>query len=367
MIRQFLLAGLSAAVALVSLLAGSGIGKAYHLYPLTALAVMAAFVLFPLGRTLRDGQAPKREFFLTLGLALVIGVWPAYSGYGSMGLEYGWLLLLPYVVGQFAFSERDTRTIGFSCGVMGFVIVAARVFFGVFGNWNNNDIAMAGFMGCVVCSAVPWRSWGMKIFHKILLIAMTAMLLQLNSRSCLISMVVLTLFAFRIIPIDFFIRKKWARRIVLIFPLLVAVAVVLFQNSQLFVDLNDLSMEYIGKTIFNGRNVLWEKGLKIVWEYPLLGKGRIDNGQWHNCAITAMTAFGMVGYALWLYYFDKIMCDAQRWKGDLCLAACMSAFLTVMFQQSFELGLISTTASMMPYLIMGIMLGRMRYLSKKER
>ena len=364
MIRQIFFAGMAAAISLVSLLAGSGIGKAYHLYPLASLAVTAAFLLFPLGRTLHSGQAPRREFFLTLGLVLIIGVWPAYKGYGTMGLEYGWLLLLPYVLGQFAFSEQDARAIGFSCGMMAFVIVAARVFLGVFGNWNNNDIAMAGFMGCVVYSAVPWRTWGMKILHKVLLVSMTLMLLQLDSRSCLISMLVLAMFAFRIIPVDLFIRKKWIRRLMLIFPLLVAVTVVLFQKSQLFVDLNALSMEYINKPIFNGRNTIWEQGLQIVMDYPWLGKGRIDNGHWHNCAITTMTAFGILGYSLWLYYFDKIMSDAQRWKGDLCLAGCVTAFLTIMFQQSFELGLVSTTASMMPYLIAGVMLGRMRRLSE---
>ena len=61
------------------------------------------------------------------------------------------------------------------------------------------------------------------------------------------------------------------------------------------------------------------------------------------------------------------MIDAKKWLGDPCLQCCVAAFLTIMLQQSFELGLISTEGSMLPYLIMGIMLGRMRYLRQRER
>lgn len=365
--RQLLFAGAAAVICLVSLLAGSGIGQAYHLYPITMAVVLAAYALFPLHRSISSGYVRSREFFLTIGLALVVGLWPALNGNKLQGLEYGWLLLLPYVVGQFKISRLDARAIGFACGMFGLVVVAARTMFGVFNGWNENDIAMAGFMGCAVCSAVPWTSWGEKIFHKVLLVVVALLALQLDSRSCLMGLLILIAFSFGILKPSYFAKKDWLRRLVLVSPALIAVGTVLFQNSEMFDSINAWSMEYFAKPIFNGRNTIWEEGMKALTEKPWLGSGYINNGYWHNCAVTALAAFGIVGYGLWACYFENIMVEVRQWRDDPCLRCCIAAFLTVMFQQSFELGLISTSGSMLPYLIMGIMLGRMRYLKAQRR
>lgn len=366
MTKQILYAGLAAIISLLSLLAGSGIGKAYDLYPITSLVVSAAFLLFPVGRTLGSGYVRRREFFLTLGLVLVIAVWPALQGNDIQGLQYGWLMALPYVIGMFSFSSKDARAVGFACGMFGFVVVAARLFFGVFSNWNRNDIAMAGFLGCAVCSAAPWDTWGGKAFHKILLVVMTVLILQLESRSCIAGCLILAAFSFGILKRRIFAQKTWLRRLILLFPALVAVATVLFQNSQIFDSLNAWSIQYFSKPIFNGRNSIWDEGLHQVMQRPWLGNGFINNGYWHNCAITCLTAFGILGYVLWTLYFENIMTDSRHWPEDTCLNCCIAAFLTVMIQQSFELGLISTTGSMLPYLIMGMILGRMRYLKENN-
>ena len=364
--RELLFAGLAGMIGLVSLLAGSGIGQAYHLYPITMVLVLALYAMFPLQRTLVNGQVRNRELFLTLGLSLVIGLWPALNGNKLQGVEYGWLLLLPYVVGQLELSRLDIRAMGFACGVFGFVVVASRLYFGVFANWNRNDIAMAAFMCCAVCSATAWTTWGEKIFHKGLLVIMALLVLQLDSRSCLIGIIILAVFSFGILKPSYFVRKKWIRRLILILPAVVSVGTVLFQNSEMFDSMNAWSMQYFSKPIFNGRNTIWEYGLELIQEEFWLGSGYINNGYWHNCAITAMTAFGVLGYLLWICYFENIMIDAQEWEEDPTICCCVVAFLTIIIQQSFELGLISTTGSMLPYLIMGILLGRMRYLKQQQ-
>lgn len=367
MTRQVLYAGLAGVICLVSLLAGSGIGQVYNLSLIASVTVSAAYLLFPLGRTLYGGYVRRRELLLTLGLVLVIAVWPAVKGYKTLGMEYGWLLLLPYVLGMLSMSQQDVRAIGFTCGVFGLVVVAAKLYFGIFDGWNENTIAMAGFFGCAVCSAAPWTSWGGKIFHKVLLVTMAVMALQLDSRSCVVGVLVLGAFAFGILKPRYFARKTWLRRLMLVSPAIIAVATVLFQNSQIFDSLNAWSMEYFSKPIFNGRNTIWQYGLEQVVKTPWLGTGYINNGYWHNCAITTMTAFGLVGYGLWVWYFENIMMDTQQWENDLCLRSCIIAFLSVMVQQSFELSLVSTDSVMMPYLIIGIMLGRMRYLRSHQR
>lgn len=367
MIKQVLLAGLAALVSALSLLARSGIGQQLQVYTYTSVIVVGLFLLIPVGRTLGSGYARQREFFLTLGLVLVFVLWPASKNNLKQGLEYAWLLTFAYVFGQISFSEDDARAIGFGAGAFGFAVVIARVFLGILAGWNNNDIAMTGFMGCAVLSAVPWRTWGQKIFHKILLVAMTLMALFLDSRSCVAGCLILCVFVFGFVKPRMFLKKAWLRRLMLVLPALIAVGVVWFQNSQMFVDLNSWSMQYFNKPIFNGRNTIWETGLDMIRQTPWLGSGYINSGYWHNSAITLLTAFGLVGYILWICYFENILVDCQRWREDRCLALCLAAFLTIMVQQSFELGLVSTNGSMLPYLIIGIMLGRMRYLKQKER
>lgn len=365
MTKQILLTGLGALISLLSLLAPSGIGHNLQLYTYTAILVGGLFLLFPVGRTLGRGYARRREFFLTLGLVLVFLVWPASRNNFKQGLEYGWLLAFAYVFGQLSLSEDDVRGVAFGAGMMGFVVVVARVLLGIFGGWNNNNIAMAGFLGCAVFCAAPWRTWGMKIFQKVLLVMMTLMVLQLDSRSCVTGCLILCVFAFGLVKPHIFVKKPWLRRLALVLPAIIAVGVVLFQNSQMFADLNSWSMEYFGKTIFNGRNTIWEYGFEKLFQNPWMGDAYIDGGYWHNCAITTLEAFGIIGYALWVLYFENIMVDSRRWREDQVLPLCIAAFLTIMLQQSFELGLISTEGSMLPYLILGIMLGRMRHLKEK--
>lgn len=354
-------------ISLFSLLAKSGMGHSLQIYTYTAIVVGVLFLIMPIGRTISSGHARQREFFLTLALVLIIVLWPATKGNLKQGLEYGWLLAFAYVFGQLSLAQEDVRAIGFGAGVFGFVVVAARLTLNIFEGWNNNDIAMTGFMGCAVFCAAPWRTWMQKIIQKVFLVVMTLLMLALDSRSCVTGCLLLCLFVFGILKPRTFLKKKWLRRLVLVSPLIISLGIVIFQNSQMFIDLNRWSMEYFNKPIFNGRNILWEWGLQQVSTKPLLGNGYINNGYWHNCAITALTAFGILGYGVWVWYFENIMVDARRWREDKTLALCIAAFLTIMVQQSFELGLLSTEGSMLPYLIMGIMLGRMRHLKEQEQ
>ena len=366
MIKQVFLMGITGAMCLLSLLFASGIGQTYHLTELAMYGVLGLFILLPFQKVITSGFANKREFYLTIAMALVFVGWPLVKGNRLQGLEYAWLLLLPYVVGQLKLSEDDVRAIGLTCGVFGFVVVAARLWFGVFGGWNENSIAMAGFFGCALFMAAPWRSWTAKLLQKVLLIAMTLMVLALDSRSCTIGLLVMAVYSFGLLPKEPLLKKNWLRRLLLVLPLLIALVTVLFQNSQVFVVLNDFSMEHFGKPIFNGRNTIWEEGFIKLLDMFWLGSGRINSGYWHNCAMTVLTAFGIVGYGLWILYFEIVMWDATKFKEDKCLQCCVSAFLILMFQQSFDLGLVSTAGSMLPYLIIGIMLARMRYLRHRK-
>lgn len=368
MIKRFFVALVTAAICVLSLLAGSGIGQTYGLYPKLRIVILVLYIMLPLAKVVTEGEVYQKSLLLFLGLVGVIVIWPFYQGYGTLGFQYGFLLLLPYVVGMYPISEKDAKTIGLVCGGFGFAVVVARLYLGIFDGWNKNDIAMMAFMGSAVYAAAPWRPGLERTFHKAFLIVMAVLVLQLDSRSCFFGIVpLLCLFSFRIVDPVLLLRNKWVRRLLLILPAVIAVGVVLFQNAPIFDTLNELSVEYFGKPVFNGRNDIWEHGVTQVLHNPLLGTGYIDSGYWHNVAISCMTAFGIGGYALWLTYFENIFIKASYWYRDSVLSGATAAFLVIMLQQSFELGLVSTSGNMLPYLLLGIILGRIRYLRKAEQ
>lgn len=363
MVRQIGIGIMSVFICLVSLLSGSGIGMAYGVYPKTMALFCALFVIFPLAQVILEGTVQRKDLIFFVGLTAIVGFWPMYQGYGTTGFEYGWLLLFIFVVGRIHISEQDARTIGLVCGGFACAVLVSYLFFGIFDGWNKNTLAMMAFLGCAVCSASPWQTGLSKNIHRVFLLVMAFWVLQLDSRSCFFGILpLLCLFAFNIIRPAYVLKKRLLRRLLLVMPALIAVGVVLFQNAQIFDVLNDLSREYFGKPIFNGRNEIWEEGLQLWMENFWFGTGRIINGYWHNVAVTALTAFGLAGYLLWIGLFDHIIEQASVWKTDDVLSGCTVAFLSIMLQQSFELGMISTMGGLLPYLLMGIMIGRMRYL-----
>ena len=80
MIKQVLLAGIAGVMCLLSLLFESGIGHAYHLTELTMYTVLGLFILLPLLKVITSGFANKREFYLTIAMALVFVGWPLIKG-----------------------------------------------------------------------------------------------------------------------------------------------------------------------------------------------------------------------------------------------------------------------------------------------
>lgn len=362
MIKQLLLAGLTGVACLVTLLADSGIGQAYGIYEKVMLAMILLFILLPMAKTLLKGEMWLPDLLIFVGLVVVIGLWPMFQGNKTIGIKFGWLLLTPFVVGQIPLSSRDMRTIGLTAGGFGLVLLISRLYLGIFDGWNPNNIAMVAFLSAAVCSAAPWEGLA-KLLHQVYLVAMALLVLQLDSRSCLFGLIVLaTAFLFRIIKPSEVLHDRLLRRLLLTAPALIALGVVLFQNLPIFDVLNDLSQEYFGKPIFNGRNEVWELGLQTLRDTPLLGTGFLDSGLWHNAAITMLASFGLTGYLLWLGLFDRIMEKARSFGSDQSLAACTVAFLTIMLQQSFELGLVSTRGNLLPYFLLGLILGRIRYL-----
>ena len=122
-------------------------------------------------------------------------------------------------------------------------------------------------------------------------------------------------------------------------------------------------MTEFGKSMFNGRDTTWLEGFQQMKEHPLFGTGYIDSGIWHNSAIACLTAYGVIGYVLWLRLFHMILGDAAPYTDDVCVIGSMSAFIVIFWQQSVELGFFAPNPNLLPYAVLGILLGRMKTVS----
>ena len=61
---------------------------------------------------------------------------------------------------------------------------------------------------------------------------------------------------------------------------------------------------------------------------------------------------------MWVCSFYNILLKGKEYISDSIVVGCMLSFVLIFVQQSFEVGIISNTPTILPYMILGIMLGR---------
>ena len=70
---------------------------------------------------------------------------------------------------------------------------------------------------------------------------------------------------------------------------------------------------------------------------------------------------------MWVKFLHKILASAKGFLKDSYVFGSAIAFCLILIQQSFELGLFAPNPNMIPYLILGILMGRIHYLKSGER
>lgn len=366
---SLIFAGLLSGIWVLNLMNGTGLGVVYHTIELSQMAAvaLAAYCLIrQVGRE-KGLFAAKRYFYPGLAMTVVFLVAGWFAGYGTQSLEYLWAYLVVYIVSNLKVTEKGLRLVSFCYGGLGAFVLLVYAYTDVLNGWNANDIAMVGLFSFLVFiipyfGATDRRS---KIMLPGVALLYVLLLTRTDSRSCMIVIALSLLFTFRIIKCGKILKsKKWLMTILLV-PLMVAAFVAAISGSGMANDLNNWSLQETGKTIFNGRDAIWLQGFEQTRENFLFGSGFINGGYWHNSAVTVLVAFGVLGFGLWVKLFHVMLSDARKYRGDVCVAGSMIAFLLLYCQQSVELGLISYNTNLLPYVMLGLMLGRVRYL--KER
>lgn len=360
--NTILYTGIMCLIWAIALFNGTGLGNAYHTteyacYFLYAMAVLP--VLFAKKRYFRQ------DAFLTFSGMAVIFIASSYlHDHGFVSLSYLASFMLVVVTARFPVREKAFRLTGIVFAALGATILAIYDFGSVLSGWNSNSIAMIGLFSYLIFAASLFTE--RSNWNRLMLIAVTIMYCRFiwptNSRSCMISiiaMLLLILFGRKIAGLLCY--RSWVR-LCLFMPLLIAAFVSLYSKYGNIAELNAWSMEQFNKPLFNGRDTIWIEGFQILFDNILFGTGQLQSGVWHNSAISCLTAYGVLGYGFWIASFAYILRKGQAYVSDSIVSGCMTMFLLINIQQSFELGMFAPNPNLLIYLPLGILLGRIKYL-----
>lgn len=354
----------------INLLNGTGLGDAYRTteYAQLLLIIIAVFIIQK--RIKRDGACliEKRYFYVLLLLVIVFVAVSLINGQGFISLRYLWAFLVTFILANTHPSRKILRWVGFCFAGLGLAVLFIFNYMDALDGWNANTIAMIGLFSYLIF-IIPY--YGVWDFRSFIMLTATGgayifMIWRTDSRSCIIAIIIALIMVFRVVSVEKLLSSKIKIVFVLLVPLLVAVFISAFSLFNDVTGLDEWSIERFGKPIFNGRDQTWLLGFQALIKTPLFGSGSINNGIWHNSAITCLTAYGIVGYALWTRLFYLMLSDTIAYQYDICVMGSLTAFTVTYWQQSVELGLFSSTPNLLPYAMLGLLLGRVNCLKERD-
>lgn len=354
----------------VNLLNGTGIGMAYRTTDLAMAATFVIMVAFFCYQVMQEGDinVPRKYFYTIFTLGLVfIGVTFANNQRLDM-LEGFWVYMIIYILSRVKISMNAQRVTSICYGVLGLAILFIFNYMDALDGWNANSIAMIGLFSFVIFTIpfygmTDWRSF---VVLPLVGAAYAFLIWPTDSRSCIVVVIVMLLFVLRVIPVNKLLRSSKALFVMMLVPLFVAILICLISAFGDISGLAELNKDVFGKDLFNGRDKIWMDGFQNLWRRPLFGSGQIISGYWHNSALACLTAFGVIGYFLWIKLFHLILKEGCSFLNDVCVVGSMVGFLAIYCHQSVELGIFESSPSLLPYVVLGIILGRVNYL-KGER
>lgn len=356
---------------IVNLFNGTGLDSVLHVTDMAKLFVIMMSLLSVLFQFGQNGKHTiLRNDFIAFGGMLAEFCLSAYlHGYNRQAIDYLWVFGIVYLLSKLRMDEKTFMWTGLAYGIGGAFILAVYDYGSILKGWNENSIAMIGMHSYLIMSIPLFNGTGWK--NKFLLFVITLLYAVLiyptNSRSGILFMAVAALFTTNIFSREFVYGTRSRITLYLLVPLAIAALVVLVSDSSIFASLNAWSLATFRKPVFNGRDNIWRRGFDILDKNPLWGTGTMSLANWHNSAMTCLTAYGCLGFILWVLSFRRLFDRAMPWRKDYIIQGCIVMFMVLYLQQSVELGFISASPSVLPYVMLSMMLGRVKYLKQEWR
>lgn len=281
--------------------------------------------------------------------------------------NYIWVWLLIPILKMFPVKTAQFKLIGLAYGVAALGVLLIGNVTSIFARWDGNTVSMVQFFSYTVFMASLSDTKEKKNIRRIVLYSVIYLYLlnAFESRSAQLFSIVMLLCVLSVIPF----RKCFGKPLImmaLLFPLIMAVVIVLIKDLPIVETLNDWSYDTFNKPIFNGRDMIWEMGFETWKKALVIGNGNLAQYSYHNSAITALVGAGTVGYTILIGVSYKILSHAKKWINDSVVYGLATAFLVIWMQQSVELGLISSAPNVIPYMILGLLYARINTLESEK-
>lgn len=363
--------GILASLWIVNLFNGTGLDSVYHVttyakYIITICAVVKFFA----SAKKRGGLIVSRRDFVVFGGMFSAFLFSAlFYENGAQAFDYLWVFFAIFLIESIPVNDRIVAYTGWFYGVAGISILLIYNYGSFLSGWNTNSIAMIGMHSYLVFIIQFFKVKPLenKVIVAVATAAFAALILPTSSRSGILFLVLGMLFALDILPRKFIFYNRIRMLLVFLVPLFVAIVVVGISKGRYMDTLDTWSYIHFQKPIFNGRDMLWDDGFSILSEHLFFGIGNMATKNWHNSAITCLVAFGVVGYCFWISAFRNIYGKVIAYLDDYVVQGCLVSFSVLYLQQTVELGFISATPSILPYVILGILLGRRRYIKTDRK
>ena len=362
--------GFLALLWVIALFNGTGLGAAYHTteYARIAALVVSCYLLYKDSCKRRSYFVPLRYFAVVAPLLVVFILVAQFNGKGWMAFDYLWVFLVVYTLSHTRPERETLYLVGIAYAVLGFVILFVYNFMSILSGWNDNSIAMIGLFSYMVFTIPFYGVRDKKSVIMLLLVGTvySVLIWPTGSRSCILAIVLSWLIVFHILPLEKIFSSSGRLFLALQVPLVIAlIGAFIAQNADVTV-LERWSLSELGKPFFNGRDRMWLSAFRNLEDQFLLGTGNIaGNSYHHNCAVDCLASYGVVGYFLWIKLIHTVLKEALPYRRDICVGGALSAFILIFFQQSVERSLFSTAPNLIPYVILGLLLARVRVLKEQ--
>ena len=353
----------------LNLVKGTGLGHAYNILDITKALCLILATVSALRKVRRERPllVSREVFFTVLLLFLVFIISSLSRGNQTDAFDYLWVYLLVFLLSETRPSRKALLLTGLAYATMGFTVLFTYNYTDILKGWDGNSVAMVGLNSFLIF-LVPY--FGIKNIRSKLVLVGAGIVFGIlfwptNSRSCILAAAVALLLFFGILPSRGLLASRKVQLTMLVVPLLVAAFIAIASTAWDFSVLDSWSREHLGKPIFNGRDQVWVSGFTILKQNTLFGTGNINAGYWHNSALACLTAYGVVGYILWTNLFRTSIARGIAYRKDPCIAGLMVSFMVICLQQSVELGLLAPNPNLLPYAMLGLLLGRCNLLREQ--
>lgn len=355
---------------IINLFNGTGLGNLYNTTEITR-SLLFLIAIFLILIRLKYSRILIKNMYLfasILSMFIIFTTVSIFKGHGIVSFDYIWIFMIVFIISARAISLFDIKVVSLFIGILGGSILFLNNYTNIFSGWNGNTIGMIGLHSYLIF-IIPFYRTNI-IVEKIVLVTATFLysvfVLPTDSRSSMLFAFTALLFYLIGFNVNLFFKRKILIILVMFSPIIIATIVSIVSNSSIIDDLNRWSYNTFEKPIFNGRDEIWKYGFELIYENIFFGTGKIYSGYWHNSAISCLVSFGVIGYLFWINSFYSILKVSSNYSNDAIISGCTISFLILFAQQSVELGIFGPNPNFLPYIILGLMLGRLKYLRREE-